>query len=266
MVTGCCISLQLQLPAAGETTGVSSVCRYARSVNACPSCGAPVEADDRFCRRCGTVLDPQDTQAVPLDRGRSQPASTRSEAYDTAVLPVASAPAEPYLAPRSWAPRPSEDEQEDADPRQPSRRRGETPVGALIALLAAAAVVASGFLEWRAEILGGGTAADIPLLFLGNAEATARPGDVTIALVLLALGTAGAIVALLSILVPGLRFLRRIAGSLTLLVPVVFVIRSELALRFLSGEHPFLDSIGRGVWVCAIAAVVEIVAGRWFRR
>jgi hypothetical protein len=139
-------------------------------------------------------------------------------------------------------------------------------VGAIIALIAAAAVVASGFMEWRAEALGGGTAADIPLRFLADPEANARPGDITIALVLLGLGTLGALAALVSMVVPWLRFARRVIGGFTLLVPLVFVIRSELALRFLSGDHPFLDSIGRGVWLCAIAAIAEIAAGRWFRR
>jgi hypothetical protein len=47
---------------------------------------------------------------------------------------------------------------------------------------------------------------------------------------------------------------------------VVFVVRTELTLRFFAGEHPFLSSIGRGVWLCAVAAFVEVVAGRWFRR
>jgi hypothetical protein len=139
-------------------------------------------------------------------------------------------------------------------------------VGAIIALLAAILVVVSGFLEWRAEALGGGTGADIPIRFLVNPRADARAGDITVALLLLGLGTAGAIAALLSILLPWLRFLRRVIGGLTLLVPVVFVVRTELTLRFFAGEHPFLDSIGRGVWLCAGAAVVEVVAGRWFRR
>lgn len=225
-------------------------------------------AGDRHCRRCGRALGPDDTQAIPVSggtAGSSAPPGRSSEVFDTQALPAASVPAEPYLAPRSWAPPAAEEEPEAAPYRRPAPGRG-IPVGAIIALLAAAVVVASGFLEWRVEALGGGTAADIPLRFLANPEADAKPGDVTIALVLLGLGTLGAIAALLSIILPGFRFLRRLIGGFTLLVPVVFVIRSELTLRFLSGEHPFLDSIGRGVWLCALAAVVEIVAGRWFRR
>jgi hypothetical protein len=236
----------------------------------CPQCGAPVTEGDRHCRRCGTVLDGNDTQAIPVSRRAtgSNPGSAdpSNRVFDTQLLPAASVPAEPYLSPRSWAPEPAEVQAEEEEYRQPPPRRREAPVGAVVALLAAAVVVASGFLEWRAEALGGGTAADIPLRFLVNPEASAKPGDITIALLLLGLGTLGAIVALLSILVPWMRFLRRLIGGFTLLVPIVFVIRSELTLRFLSGEHPFLDSIGRGVWLCAIAAVVEIVAGRWFRR
>jgi hypothetical protein len=237
-------------------------------MTACPSCGATVDVADRYCRRCGVLLTGDDTQAIPASKtaagSNPQPADPSVQAFDTQALPAASIPAEPYLAPRSWAPPQAEEEPAEAQYRE-SRRR-EAPVGAIIALVAAAVVVASGFLEWRAEALGGGTAADIPLRFLANPEATARPGDLTVALVLLGLGTLGAIAALLSILLPWLRFIRRLIGGFTLLVPVVFVIRSELTLRFLSGEHPFLDSIGRGVWLCAIAAVLEIVAGRWFRR
>jgi hypothetical protein len=236
-------------------------------VNVCPSCRATVDVEDRYCRRCGVVLAGDDTQAIPVSRGASgsNPAVERSnEVFDTQALPAAHVPAEPYLAPRSWAPR-VEEEPEEAPYRPPASGRG-FPVGAILALIAAAVVVASGFLEWRAEALGGGTAADIPLRFLVNPEANAKPGDVTIALVLLGLGTLGAIAALLSILLPGFRFLRRLIGGFTFLVPVVFVIRTELSLRFLSGEHPLLGSIGRGVWLCAIAAAVEIVAGRWFRR
>jgi double zinc ribbon protein len=237
----------------------------------CPRCGAPVGSDDRHCRRCGTALSADETQAIPV-RGEAAGASTRpadrkGSVHDTQALPAAAVPAEPYLAPRSWGPEPAAHEPEAGTYREaaPPRERG-FPVGAIIALVAAMVVVASGFLEWRADALGGGTAADIPLRFLVNPRADARPGDITVALLLLGLGTAGAIAALVSILIPWLRFLRRVIGGFTLLVPVVFVVRTELALRFFAGEHPFLDSIGRGVWLCAIAAVVEMVAGRWFRR
>lgn len=235
----------------------------------CPKCGAPIGIGDRHCRRCGTVLSGGVTRAIPVPRqppvSNPRPADRSGAGFDTQALPVAAIPAEPYLPPRSWGPELLEEEAEEAPYREAAARRG-VPGGAIIALVAALAVVASGFLDWRAGALGGGTAADIPLRFLANPRADARAGDVTIALILLGLGTLGAIVALLSILLPRLRFLRRLIGAFTLLVPVVFVIRSELTLRFLSGEHSFLDSIGRGVWVCAIAAVVEIVAGRWFRR
>jgi hypothetical protein len=237
----------------------------------CPRCGAPVAAGDRHCRRCGNLLSADDTQAVPV-RGEAaganpHPTDREGTGFDTQALPAASVPAEPYLAPRSWGPEAAVEEPEGGpSPEAATPRRRGAPVGAIIALVAAIVVVVSGFLEWRAEVLGGGTAADIPLRFVANPEADARPGDITVALLLLGLGTAGAIVALLSILVPWLRFLRRLIGAFTLLVPVVFVVRTELTLRFFAGDQPFLDSIGRGVWLCAVAAVIEMVAGRWFRR
>ena len=239
--------------------------------SSCPNCGAPVSAGDRHCRRCGTPLPESETGATPGSREATEanPRSARrpDSPFDTQALPASSIPADPYLAPRSWGPEPAVEEAEGEAYREaPAPRRREAPVGAIIALLAAIVVVASAFLEWRAEALGGGTAADIPLRFLANPEADARPGEITVALVLLGLGTVGAIAALLSVLVSWLRVLRRLIGAFTLLVPVVFVVRSELALRFFGGDHPFLDSIGRGVWLCAIAAVVEMVAGRWFRR
>jgi hypothetical protein len=233
----------------------------------CPRCGSPVGPGDRHCRRCGAFLAPDDTQAIPVAGANPRSIDQEVRSHDTQALPAASEPAEPYLAPRSWAPpREAEELEGELEPEAPPARRGRAPVGALIALIAAIVVVASGFLEWRAEILGGGTAADIPLRFLLDPRADARPGDITVALLLLGLGTAGAIAALLSILLPALRFLRRVVGGLTLIVPVVFVVRTELTLRFFAGEHPFLDSIGLGVWLCAGAAVVEVVAGRWFRR
>ncbi|MGH2683665.1 MAG: zinc ribbon domain-containing protein [Actinomycetota bacterium] len=231
----------------------------------CPKCGAPVSAADRHCRRCGTVLDGDQTQGIPIGGDTTGTAPARDQDHDTQLLPAASR-ADPYLAPRSWAPEPEPEGPKELRYGEPPARRRETPVGAIVALLAAVAVVASGFLEWRAEALGGGTAADIPLRFLADPRAEAGPGDVTVALILLGLGTLGAVAALLSILLPGFRFLRRVLGGFTLVVPIVVVVRSELTLRFLSGEHSFLDSIGRGVWLCASAAVVEIVAGRWFRR
>jgi hypothetical protein len=241
------------------------------AMNACPSCGAPVDSDDRYCRRCGTTLSADDTQAIPI-RGSTpehnpRPPGGAGSTFDTQALPAAAEPSEPYLVPRSWGPEPAAEEAEgEAYQEAAAPRRRGFPVGAILALVAAIVVVASAFLEWRAETLGGGTAADIPLRFLFNPRADARPGEITVALLLLGLGTAGAIAALLSILLPWLRFLRRVIGGLTLLVPVVFVVRTELTLRFFAGEHPFLDSIGRGVWLCAGAAVVEVVAGRWFRR
>jgi hypothetical protein len=234
-------------------------------MNACPSCGASVDADDRYCRRCGTNLSADETQAVAGANPR--PPDREGSVFDTQALPAASVPAEPYLAPRSWGPEPGAEQPEgETYPEAASARRQGVPVGAIIALVAAIVVVASGFLEWRAEALGGGTAADIPIRFLANPRADARAGDITVALLLLGLGTAGAIAALLSILLPWLRFLRRLIGALTLLVPVVFVVRMDFTLRFFGGDHPFLASIGPGVWVCAVAAVIELVAGRWFRR
>lgn len=235
----------------------------------CPRCGAPVMSGDRHCRRCGAVLAGEDTKAIPVTREStgSNPHSGDPDrvGHDTGILPVASRPREPYLEPRSWTAGPADEAGAVPYEDAPTRRRG-APVGAILALIAAAAVVASGFLEWRAESLGGGSAADIPLRFLTNPKADARQGEITIALVLLGLGTLGALASLVSMLVPWLRFVRRLIGGLTLLVPVVFVVRSELALRLLSGEHSILDSIGRGAWLCAIAAAVEISAGRWFRR
>lgn len=233
---------------------------------ACRKCGAPVAKGDRHCRRCGIALADDLTQALPTGEQADRDSPGTDRPYDTQVLPQTSRPAEPYLAPRSRAPEPERGDQGAWQYDAAPPRRGEAPVGAIIALIAAAAVVASGFLEWRAEALGGGTAAEIPLRFLADPEASARAGEITIALLLLGLGTLGALTALLSMLVRWLRFLRRLIGGFTLLVPIVFVIRTELELRFLSGDHDFLDSIGRGVWLCAISAVVEIVSGRWFRR
>jgi hypothetical protein len=43
----------------------------------CPSCGAPVDAEARFCSSCGTRLDAGETQAVPLPPTEQGPVPMR---------------------------------------------------------------------------------------------------------------------------------------------------------------------------------------------
>lgn len=220
----------------------------------CPACGTPAEPGDRHCRACGRPLPrpPEPDATAPL----GEPAPRR----DTEVLPAV----EPFLAPRSRDARAVEAEREPRPGQRqpPAPRPAPTPIGGIVAFAASLAVIASGFLEWRTEVLGGGTGAEVPLRFLADPEAAARRGEWTIALLLLVLGAVGAMVALLTIVVPRLRRLRGLVGVLTLVVPAAFVVRTEIALGLLGGSHPFLESFGPGVWLAVGASVMQVVAGR----
>lgn len=258
----------------------------------CTGCGAPLATADRFCGRCGQPIVPDDrdrTQPLvsggglfegwdrepppPAEEPRTEsipmPATRRS---DTGVLPVQS---DPYLRPRSPADRPVE----VLEPPEPvagaarpapqpraERPTGAFPWGASLALLGAVAVVIAALLPWTR---GGGLVLvprDLPFRVLispGAAEA-GRVAGPSLGIMLLVAGVVGALVALLTMVAPFLRFLRRLIGLLTLVVPILFVIR--LATAGGVGLDALPGALGAGVYVAAAGSVVQIVAGRWFRR
>lgn len=249
--------------------------------NFCSRCGSPLDEEDKFCRRCGQSarrdtpkrglrtsavgaapddadeewlegLDFDDvvevdsdaeaaTAAIPPQAGLS-PAVDPGEADATQVLPPG--PAEVRAeASRTAAARPSE---------EPPRQKG-FPIGATLALFGALAVAASAFLDWTPGL----TARDIPARFL--LEGPDGEGG-KLAVLLIALGAVGAAVALVTMAIPFLRILRRLAGLLSLAVPVLFV------LQLLRADGTFPDDLGIGIYVAGAGALVQVVAGRWFRR
>jgi hypothetical protein len=278
----------------------------------CRRCGNPLEAGDLFCGECGAKVpgaagDPDEpTQAGEMirqdedffdawDKGLPQvspeePSHRPDEAVtesiatarpgDTAVLPTA--PAEPYLDP--GAPRPAVPPHDAAapggaqvyPPKPAPRPRQGFPLGATLALIGALAVIISALLPWSSGI----SPEFGPVLYprdiefanvvTGSAERLSGP---SVGIVLLGAGLLGALVALVTMLLPLLKFLRRIIGLLTLAIPVLFVVRAvqEFALLNDAGLAALsLDTIlallDVGVYVAAAGAFTQMVAGKWFRR
>lgn len=270
-------------------------------MTACPSCGSPVEADDRFCGACGATLGAESVEVVPAPRfcsrcggpledqdlfcGRcgapvraASPATEAEpdedffadwnvvfaeepspvprdaiteavprqpvvEASDTAVLPTA----------------PRDDREPETPPERPPRPRRHPPPkgfpwGASLALTGAVAVVVSAILPWTE---GDALPREIPALSLIELRGDA---GVNLGFVLLVAGTIGALVALLTMLLPWLGFLRRLVGILTLALPVLFVLR---ALDPGAGLGDLARVLGAGVYAAAGGAIAQVVAGKW---
>lgn len=283
-------------------------------MTACPSCGSPVDAEDRFCGTCGTDLASRSVETVsrfctncggPLDEadrfcGRCGasvralgPASPPEAGHPEAPLSEASEPeAEPeededFFA--DWnvvfAEEPSPQEAvTEAVPRPPSERGSDTeilqpapaperapvppapepprtprhppprgfPWGASVALAGAVAVVISAILPWRPH--GG-----LPREIAARSLVGSGGGGVNLGVVLLVAGTVGALIALLTMLLPWLGFLRRLVGILTLAVPVLFVLR---ALDPTAGLGDLVTVLEVGVYAAAAGALAQVIAGK----
>jgi hypothetical protein len=72
--------------------------------------------------------------------------------------------------------------------------------------------------------------------------------------------------ALVTMAVPFLKFVRRLVGLITMAVPAAFLVRTfQLAVE----DGAFLDLpalLGAGVYVAAAGSLVELFAGKWFTR
>ena len=268
----------------------------------CRRCGSSLEAGDLFCGECGTKVpgaagDPDEpTQAGEMmrqadegffaawDKGlpqvppeepphRPDEAVTESIATarpgDTAVLPTA--PSEPYLDP--GAPRPAAPPHDAASPggaqvyppRPAPRPRQGFPLGATFALIGALAVIVSALLPWT----GPGYVVEIEprdVLFLEILDPSNAGVGPSLGIVLLGVGVLGALIALLSMVVPALKFLRRLIGLLSLAIVGFFVFRLVQALLELGSVGQLLAALGVGAYVAAAGAFTQMVAGKWFRR
>jgi zinc ribbon protein len=273
----------------------------------CTRCGSQLETGDRFCGQCGAPVpgvaaDPDEPTLAAgprsgqtedffsdwdddLARGlpvvaadeptlvpppRPDQATTESiptvKPSDTAVLPQVHALPEPAAR---LPPGPAR-----VAPRTAPPRRG-FPLGATIALLGAVAVVISALFPWST----GASPEFGPQLFPRDIEFTklllgtpGRPSGPDLGIVLLGAGLLGALVALITMVLPILKFLRRTVGLLTLAIPILFVFRSiqgSISLQAIAGGlslEQLLDWLDVGVYVAAAGAVTEMVAGKWFRR
>lgn len=217
----------------------------------CGRCGAPVrdatapsggeperqEEEQDFFADWNLVFaeEPSPREAITESVPRPQEAPEAERRSDTEVLQVAPA------APQPEPPRP---------PRHPPPRG--FPWGASIALAGAVAVVVSAILPWRPS-------GALPREIAARSLIGSGSGGVNLGVILLIAGTVGALVALLTMLLPWLGFLRRLAGILTLAVPVLFVLR---ALDPTAGLGDLPGALGVGVYAAAGGAVAQILAGK----
>ena len=121
-----------------------------------------------------------------------------------------------------------------------------------MALAGAVAVVISAILPWTTNGALPREIAARSLMGMGN-------GGINLGVVLLVAGTIGALVALLTMLLPWLGFLRRVVGILTLAVPVLFVLR---ALDPAAGLGDLAGMVSVGVYAAGGGALAQVLAGK----
>jgi hypothetical protein len=130
-------------------------------------------------------------------------------------------------------------------------------------LLGAVAVIVSSILPWEGPFEGS-LPRDIPVRLLVDPSGPST--GFSLGILILLVGTIGALMALVTMAVPFLKFVRRLVGLTTLAVPAVFIVRTfQLAVE----DGAFLDLpalLGAGVYVAVVGALVLLVAGKWFRR
>jgi hypothetical protein len=130
--------------------------------------------------------------------------------------------------------------------------------------LGAVAVIVSSVLDWGRGGLAGTLPRDIPARQLISPGAEAA--GVSMGIVLLIAGTVGALLALLTMAAPVLRFLRRLVGLATLAVPVLYVIRVAIPLFADLRFGDVFGVLGVGFYFATVGAFVQMIAGRWFGR
>lgn len=136
------------------------------------------------------------------------------------------------------------------------------PWGGTFALVGSLAVIISAILDW-----GGPFRATFPRDI--SATWLLEPSGLTTApslgVLLLAIGTLGALVSLVGMAAPGLTFLRRIVGLITLMVPMAFAFRTlQLGEEATVVDLP--STLGVGAIVAAAGGLLELAAGGPRRR
>lgn len=194
-------------------------------------------------------MDDLPPMQVTEDAAVTETIATREQSGDTSVLTPPSSPPTPAPSTPTLAP--------DRAPRANS-----FPLGATFSLLGAVTVIVSSILSWRGA-LDGEFPKDIPAVAILDPGVTS---GLNLGLVLLAIGTLGALVALLTMAVPFLKFVRRLIGLVTLAIPVAFALRTADPLLADGRIGDLPAALGIGVYLAAAGAVTQIVAGRWFRR
>jgi hypothetical protein len=119
-------------------------------------------------------------------------------------------------------------------------------------------VIISAILDW-----GGPFRATLPRDI--SATWLLEPSGLTtgpsLGIVLLVAGTLGALVSLIGMAAPGLTFLRRIVGLLTLMIPMAFAFRTlQLGEETTVADLP--SALGVGAIGAAAGALLELAAGR----
>jgi Double zinc ribbon len=239
----------------------------------CTSCGGELEPDGAFCGRCGAAapdgrigtsapvledqgdlladwgLEDPDGEPPPRNQAVTEQVPLPPRASDTAV--IEGIPPEGPPVPSRPALRPA------GEARPPSRG---FPVGATFALLGAVAVIVSSILDWGGPFREN-LPRDIPFRLLLDPGGSAT--GPSLGVVLLGVGTAGALMALLTMAVPGLKPLRRLIGLVALIIAVGFALRTlELGGVGLFGLP---TALGPGVYTALAGGFVQLLAGRWFR-
>jgi hypothetical protein len=254
----------------------------------CTRCGFRLQAEDRFCGRCGAqaratsadeptaLTDPVETlppagepeEDLLVEWGLDLPEPTPDAAPTEAIALPASAPTDTavltpapdsYLHPAGPVPAP-----EAAPARSPQTSAPRHfPLGASFALLGAVAVIVSSILPWEGPFEGS-LPRDIPARLLIDPDGPSS--GISLGMILLILGTVGALMALVTMAVPSLKFVRRLVGLITLSIPAIFVLRTIDPL-LAEGEIGQLPSaLGAGVYTAVAGSLVLLLAGKWFTR
>jgi hypothetical protein len=117
----------------------------------------------------------------------------------------------------------------------------------------------SAILDW-----GGAFAATLPRDISATwlLDPSSPESGPSLGVLVLFVGTLGALVALVSMAAPGFTFLRRGMGLLTLMIPIAFGLRTLQLLAGEAGLSELPSSLGIGVVVATVGGLVQLAAGK----